>query len=244
MSEKGMSAGKIVGITCGSLFGVFVVLPLLAMFLPFLGFGLEQLIFPLLIAGLVIFLVRRNNKLRGGVVVATPKVAARVAAPQTNSQPAQMGGDIPTTVCQHSFSAADLAGRATITCPCGYKFKTKDLLDYQKLSADYLRIEQDLIAVRQKLIAATTSSAPVAARQAVPAAPVVRKVRKARASLSLQQWLIMGASAIIMIAVTRAAMRIRFLVPTTFSAHIIATMMAISKKRGCIKVARANQPPT
>jgi hypothetical protein len=111
-----------------------------------------------------------------------------------------MGGDIPTTVCQHSFSAEDLAGKATITCPCGYKFKTKDLLDYQKLSADYLRIEQDLIAVRQKLIAATTSSAPVAAQQAVPAAPAVRKVRKARASLSLQQWLIMGASAIIVIA--------------------------------------------
>ena len=201
MSEKGMSTGKIVGITCGSLFGLFVVLPLLTFFAPFLGFGLEQLIFPLLIAGLVIFLVRRNNKLRGRGVVAPPVTAAQVAAPQTNSQPTQMGGDIPTTVCQHSFSAEDLAGKATITCPCGYKFKTKDLLDYQTLSASYLRIERDLMAVRQRLIASTTGSAPVAAsQQNVPAAPVVRKVRKARASLSLQQWLIMGASAIIVIA--------------------------------------------
>ena len=50
--------------------------------------------------------------------------------------------------------------------------------------------------------------------------------------------------ATIMIAVTRAAMRIRFLVPATLRAQRIATMMAISKKRGCIKAARANQPPT
>jgi hypothetical protein len=200
MSKKGMSTGKIVGITCGSLFGLFVVLPLLAVFFPFLGFGLQQLIFPLLIVGLVIFLVRRD-KLRGRGLVDPPVVAAQVTAPQTISQSTQMGGDIHTTVCQHSFSAADLEGKATVTCPCGYKFKTKDLLDYQTLSARYLRIERDLMAVRQRLIASSTGAAPVAAsQQSSPAAPVVRKVRKARASLSLQQWLIMGASAIIVVA--------------------------------------------
>jgi hypothetical protein len=201
MSEKGMSAGKIVVITCGSLFGLIVVLPLLTFFLTTLGFGLEQPILALLIAGLVIFLVRRNNKLRGRGLVDPPVVAAQVTARQTISQSTQMGGDIPTTVCQHSFSATDLAGKATVTCPCGYKFKTKDLLDYQTLSASYLRIERDLMAVRQRLIASSTGSTPVAAsQQSAPAAPVVRKVRKARASLSLQQWLIMGASAIIVVA--------------------------------------------
>ena len=50
--------------------------------------------------------------------------------------------------------------------------------------------------------------------------------------------------ATIMMAVTRAAIRMRFLAPVTLSAHMMATMMAISKKRGCIKVASANQPPT
>ena len=55
---------------------------------------------------------------------------------------------------------------------------------------------------------------------------------------------IMIPGATIMIAVTRAAIRIRFLAPVTLSAHMIATMIAMSKKRGCMNVARANQPPT
>ena len=203
MSNKGMSAGKIVGITCGSLVGFFVLLPMFFFFVSNLGFGYggESAIYLLLIAGVVVWLVRRNKRSKIDNLVVTPSVSAQVATPQPNVQPIQSSGDIATTVCQHSFSAEDLAGKATITCPCGYKFKTKDLLDYQKLSADYLRIEQNLMAVRQRLVAATTSYAPsVTSQQTVTTAPVVRKARKAKASLSLQQWLIMGASAIIVIA--------------------------------------------
>ena len=55
---------------------------------------------------------------------------------------------------------------------------------------------------------------------------------------------IMIAGAIIMMVITSAVIRIRFLVPVTLSAHMIATMIAISKKRGCINVAKANQPQT
>ena len=40
----------------------------------------------------------------------------------------------------------------------------------------------------------------------------------------------MIAGATIMIAVTKAAMRMRFLVPTTLSAQSTATMIAINKK--------------
>jgi hypothetical protein len=52
------------------------------------------------------------------------------------------------------------------------------------------------------------------------------------------------AGATSMIAVISAVIRIRFLAPATLSAHITAMTIAISKKRGCIKVASANQPPT
>jgi hypothetical protein len=199
-----MSAGKIVGLTCGSLIGLFVLLPLASFFVSNLGFGYggESAIYVLLIAAVVVWIVRRSKRSKIDNLVVTPTVRVQAATPQLNAQPIQTSGDIPTTVCQHSFSAEDLAGKATITCPCGYKFKTKDLLDYQKLSADYLRIESNLMAVRQRLVAATTGVTPAAAaaqRTAAPA-PVVQKVRKARATLSLQQWLIMGASAIIVIA--------------------------------------------
>ena len=54
----------------------------------------------------------------------------------------------------------------------------------------------------------------------------------------------MMVGATIMMAVTSAAIRILFFVPTTFRAHITATIMAMAKKRGCMNVARANQPPT
>jgi hypothetical protein len=199
---KNMGAGKIIGITCGSLVALFVLLPMLGYFLSFGGLGLDQLLVPLVVVGLVIYYVRRNKSRKSDDFVAPPAVSAQVANPQPISQPIPTSGDIPTTVCQHSFSAADLEGKATIACPCGYKFKTRDLLDYQTLSASYLRIERDLMAVRQRLVAATTGSSTAAAVQQTTAAPapVVRKVRKAKASLSLQQWLIMGASAIIVIA--------------------------------------------
>lgn len=202
MSKKPASAGKIIGITCGSLFAVFVILPI-ASFLwsNWFGFDLLSFVVPLLVVGLVVFLILRDRKKRWAPLIAqamepVPSVSAQAAPQQTF-----VGGDIPTTVCQHSFSAEDLAGKATITCPCGYKFKTRDLLDYQTLSASYLRIERDLMAVRQRLVASTNAGAPATSSQSVaPAAPVVKKVRKAKSSLSLQQWLIMGASAIIVVA--------------------------------------------
>ena len=202
MSKKPASAGKIIGITCGSLFAVFVILPI-ASFLwsNWFGFDLLSFVVPLLVVGLVVFLILRDRKKRWAPLIAqamepVPSVSAQAAPQQTF-----VGGDIPTTVCQHSFSAEDLAGKATVTCPCGYKFKTRDLLDYQTLSASYLRIERDLMAVRQRLVASTNAGAPATSSQSVaPAAPVVKKVRKAKSSLSLQQWLIMGASAIIVVA--------------------------------------------
>ena len=47
-----------------------------------------------------------------------------------------------------------------------------------------------------------------------------------------------------MIAMTRDATRIRFFFPTILKAQMRAVMIAMSKKRGCINVARANHPPT
>jgi hypothetical protein len=199
-----MSAGKIVGITCGSLVGFFILLPMFFFFVSNLGFGYggEGAIYLLLIAAVVVWLVRRNKKSKIDNLVVTPNLKAQVATPQPKVQPIQTSGDIPTTVCQHSFYEEDLAGKATITCPCGYTFKTRDLLDYQKLSSSFLRIERDLMAVRQRLVSVTTGVTPAAAsaQRTTAAAPVAQKVRKARATLSLQQWLIMGASAIIVIA--------------------------------------------
>jgi hypothetical protein len=206
MSKKPASAGKIVGITCGSMFGLLIVLPLLTVLLSNLGlvgdFGS-----PVLLAALVVGVVliirssRKRDALRQLEVPVAPvtQVAPQVARP---TAVASTGGELPTTVCQHSFNAEDLKGKTSVTCPCGFTFKTRDLLDYQTLSGSYIRIERDLMAVRQRLVSATNAGSQVAAAPTgtPQAAPAVKQVRKEKKSLSLQQWLIMGAAAIIVIA--------------------------------------------
>ena len=209
MSKQPASAGKIVGITCGSLFAAFILLPSLVALAGFGFVDVGSIVWTLLIAGGVIFLIRRDRKKRyapGSEYQTQPDVTA---APVTAAAPTPVsssGGALATTVCQHSFNPEDLEGKTTVTCPCGYTFKTKDLLDYQKLSDSYLRIERDLLAVRKRLVASSNLGTPVAAAQTVrPAAtpapaPKIQPVRKEKKTLSLQQWLIMGASAIIVIA--------------------------------------------
>jgi len=200
MSKKPASAGKIVGITCGSLFGVFVLLPILGSLFISLGFGggPGSLLF-FVALGVGIFLLirssRRRDALRQVEVPVAPvapesRVFTRVATP---TAVASTGGELPTTVCAHSFNAEDLKGKTSVTCPCGFTFKSKDLLDYKTLSESYLRMEHDLMNVRQRLVEATGTGSPVAApRTATPqAAPAVKQVRKEKKSLSLQQWLIM-----------------------------------------------------
>ena len=71
-----------------------------------------------------------------------------------------------------------------------------------------------------------------------------RFVESVALSIETELRKIIIAGAAIIIEMTRAAIRIRFFVPTTLSAQSMAMMMAISKKRGCINVARENQKPT
>ena len=200
--KQPMSAGKIVGITCGSIFALVVLLPALAMAVSFAGGNNSTLVISLLVGLVVLGIVRATRKKSKSLEL--PATSYQPAtAPQIQSQPIHTSGDYVTTVCQHSFSAADLAGKATVTCPCGYKFKTKDLLDYQAVSAAYLQAEQDLVVIRQRLIASTNTSVRSTATSSaqIPAAkPAKPLIRKPKATLSLQQWLIMGASAIIVIA--------------------------------------------
>jgi len=208
MSKKPASAGKIVGITCASIFGAVVILPGILTTLVFSGFGgLSSWLFPILI-GLVVFLVIRSRRRSreaanlGYPTQSQPAPAAYSAPIAAAPEPIQTSGMYATTVCQHSFSAEDLAGKTNVTCPCGHTFKTKDLLDYKSVSAKFLKIEQDLSNIRQRLIASMTgSAAPAQAQVAGPVAAQPKpQIRKAKTTLSLQQWLIMGASAIIVFA--------------------------------------------
>lgn len=208
MSKKPASAGKIVGITCASIFGAAVVLPGIITYLAFSGYGgLGSLVYPIVI-GLVVFLVIRSRRKSkefsefGSLTQAEPSPAAYSVPVEIEPQPVQAGERYDTTVCQHSFSATDLEGKTSVVCPCGHTFQTKDLLEYKSLSVKFLKMEQELSKVRQRLIASMHKSAPAATALSPAVAPVQPKpeIKKAKTTLSLQQWLIMGASAIIVFA--------------------------------------------
>jgi hypothetical protein len=210
MSKQPPSAGKIIGITCGSIFAVLVLLPALAFSNFGFGTGLINLLLPAAVIVGVILIVRNNRKIKAGFdsaqqqAVVPPQAVA--SAQPTYSAPVATG--YPTTVCQHVFTLEELKGKTSISCPCGYTFKVQDLLSYRELSDAYLDIGDKLNQARQKLInsmqksAATTSqSAAASSATAKPAAVQSRpRVKRNRTALTLQQWLIIGASAIIVMA--------------------------------------------
>ena len=203
MAKKPYSTGKIIGITCGSIFGFFVILPLLTIALNLTGVDSSVVSWVVLlgVAAAVILIIRRQAKKPAPELEAAPVAAPVMMQPQ-QVPVVSTGGNYVTTVCQHSFSAEELAGKATISCPCGYKFKTKDLIEYHELRLTYLKAERELVVVRQRLVDSTAKSGANTQAQtsSVPAPPAKKSVKRTKASISLQQWLIMGASAIVVMA--------------------------------------------
>jgi hypothetical protein len=211
MSKPPPSAGKIVGITCGSIFAVLVVLPAIAFSNFGFGTGLLNFLIPAIIVA-IILIVRNNKKKKSEFDLSQQHTVVSRAPVQNVVQPSYVAPSegYPTTVCEHIFSAEDIKGKTTITCPCGYKFNVKDLVQYKEVSDAYLALADEITSVRQRLISsmqksvgAPTSSSATAptTSQAAPArvaAPV--KPKRVRSPLTLQQWLIMGASAIIVMA--------------------------------------------
>jgi len=131
-----------------------------------------------------------------------------------------------TSVCQHVFTEEDLKDKEAIICPCGYAYSVKNLRDYAQLSKRFTETQQKLVMLERALLAGTrtengqapASSAPAqvasapaqAARVPVLTKPAIAPqtsapapvpvVKRKRAPLSAQQWLVMGAAAITVMA--------------------------------------------
>lgn len=122
-------------------------------------------------------------------------------------------------VCAHKFYKETLESKPSVTCDCNHFFDSKELLHFNKLLADKQSLEvriQNLVqTIREQvsgskpqtsnsvLSSTEVASAPAAvkAKTATAEKPVAKpKVQRPKARLSLAQWLILGASVLVMIA--------------------------------------------
>ncbi|MEY4417848.1 MAG: hypothetical protein RIQ88_286 [Actinomycetota bacterium] len=202
---------------------------------------------PFLFLGLVtvIVLIVRSNNQAGSANKPDPtfRPTGPVAAPNGVPQYAPQTGiakqEFETVICEHSFSAVQLRGKETITCPCGYVFEVELLREYARLRKQVVSAQNDLDAAWRKLqlvkmqpkgtpavsnytpatapkplpkVAANTAT-PKATPAPVPAAsrpaPVLSQskpvevkpvVKRQRATVSVQQWLIFAASFLVIVA--------------------------------------------
>ena len=117
----------------------------------------------------------------------------------TNSAGSDM---ILSPICFHAFSPSELAQKKTVTCICGRKYQTADLLEHQRLLSVISQASVELEVVRQRLDSSSKPAtlAAVDTQPATPARAPRVKAPRAKVSLSLQQWLIIGASVLVLIA--------------------------------------------
>ncbi len=198
---------------CLSCFSVAIGLLFLS-FLGSLGGGSFALPVVLLTAIVVVIVVvnRRNKDSRSMIgdfpapspMQATPTMDVASGIPAT-SAPAETIG-YGTTICDHVFSEQQLLASETVKCPCGYAFQSADLLEHQKLYEKIIKAQAKLRELKIKIRSEAESSrqtlamTTTASQTKAVAKPAEPKVEKPKVSLSLQQWLIIGASLLVMVA--------------------------------------------
>lgn len=219
MVKKKSSVGRIIGFTC---LGILVAPVLLSTIIGSLyngGGSGSALIILLVIAGITLLVVnqRKRTKETNSTWVAQP-VSQSLAPIQTQViQPTSASSDdgFRNNVCHHVFSEADLKDLGSVTCPCGYTYSVKYLREYARLTKRFAETRQKLIVIEQALLEGSLAQAPQTQSQNVTAprepalskpavalntsVPSVVAMRK-RMPLSAQQWLVMGAAAITVMA--------------------------------------------
>ncbi|MEN9731988.1 MAG: hypothetical protein RL488_1298 [Actinomycetota bacterium] len=108
-----------------------------------------------------------------------------------------------TPFCQHQFTEEQLASLEWVVCPCGYHYRSKNLIKYATKFAAYNQARTEVEALVAEI---TADHASRQTTQVVAAAPAPQTVaaparpQRQRASISVSQWLIISASVLVLIA--------------------------------------------
>ncbi|MSY62811.1 MAG: hypothetical protein F2662_01510, partial [Actinobacteria bacterium] len=226
MSQQKSNVGKIIGFTCLGIIAIPTILGTITT-LAFTG-NLSSLVWVLLIGAAVPIIVISNKRQKKKIAAweASQQPIAMRSAPQQSATPMPAVAPISsaravgfeTSVCQHVFTEADLKDKESVTCLCGYSYSVKNLREYAQLTKRFNETQQKLVMLERALLEGTrvqSSQAPVSAPAQAARVPVLNKpaiapqtakpvvapvVKRKRVALSAQQWLVMGAAAITVLA--------------------------------------------
>ena len=226
MSQQKSNVGKIIGFTCLGIIAIPTLLGTITT-LAFTG-NLSSLVWILLIGAAVPIIVISNKRQKKKIAAweASQQPIAMRSEPQQSATPMPAVAPISsaravgfeTSVCQHVFTEADLKDKESVTCLCGYSYSVKNLREYARLTKRFNETQQKLVMLERALLEGTrvqSSQAPVSAPAQAARVPVLNKpaiapqtakpvvapvVKRKRVALSAQQWLVMGASALSVMA--------------------------------------------
>ena len=256
---KAGGCGKAVGIGCGSIFAIGILVQLASL-------RPELLWVVLVVVVIAIVLIVRNRRAKEAAEASVNKdelaqrqqsqtqmnqpqqsSASQYAelpayngvppisyggAPAAPSDPSNLGATYLNPLCHHRFTEEQVSQNEALACSCGNYFETADIKKYNKLFVERIAVNDKIKLLQEQMrrkdaeshaqaaASASASAAPAKSTRkatavtasaewkpsttvAAPAAPAVAakpRPEKPKVSFSLQQWLIIGAAILVMIA--------------------------------------------
>ena len=169
---------------------------------------------------IAVLTIRGANKRRNGLpqepgvteaassAAQAPSATYVAEAPKTVSPSNLTGGAregyLQSPLCIHSFLVDGFDADNRVQCPCGYTFSKFELEEYQQLVQLRQNVDAKIVAITEKIrVGAYGARAAATTAQSMPIVqekPKREKPQKAKVTLTLQQWLIMGAAALVIVA--------------------------------------------
>ena len=226
--SSGPGCFKVAAIGCGSIVILGLLSSLSSIFyMSGLDYGASNVLVKLfqalpIVAIIVFFILRSRRKqdatkeqllpadLTENPYASKPKSTIQSSAVTSSSYsapPVAATESFGNPICHHQFSDQQMYATKTITCECGNTFRTADLLELKRLQANLAATEKSIDElsrlIRQNAKTATSAaqannatSSAAAVKQGAPKPKLVRP----KINLSLQQWLIIGASVLVLVA--------------------------------------------
>ena len=210
--------GKAAAIGCGTILALFLFVGLLIALRVF-GVDSGNVIAAVLVVALVVFFIIRSRKkdkqfsanMMPGDSAVNP-YAQKPKQQEQNSSPTATSSSstFENPMCTHIFSREQIYAANYVTCECGNLFRTADLVELSRLQENLLFTQSSINVLRKEIrktaktaasdaparVATSTSSASSTVSSAVAKPKPVRP----KLNLSLQQWLIIGASVLVLVA--------------------------------------------
>ena len=214
-SNTGANVAKGIGFGCGGIF-LFGSLVISSFTQDYSGF----LFFLVVYVVAVVLTIRGSSKRKNGLPLepgnteSTPTVATTPNTSYTSEAPRPVApastaeftrdGYLQSPLCIHSFLVDGFDAQNRVQCPCGYTFSKFELEEYQQLIQLRQNVDAKIVAITEKIRLGAYGARPAAATAAsmpiVPEKPKREKPATPKVTLSLQQWLIIGAAALVIVA--------------------------------------------